>query len=623
MLDLLKKIQSPSDIKNLNAEELEQLAKETRSFLVQSLSKTGGHLASNLGVVELTLALHYVFDSPCDKMVWDVGHQAYVHKLLTGRRKDFKTLRQMGGMSGFPKRRESEHDVFETGHSSTSISAALGMAKARDLAGEDYAVIAVIGDGALTGGMAFEALNNAGRGGSNLIVILNDNEMSISKNVGGLGKYLNHLRSSQDYLRVKADVEDVLHKVPVVGNHMVKTIKRTKESVKSFVIQNTLFEQLGFTYFGPIDGHNLEELIHLFENVKSMSGPILIHLKTKKGKGYRIAEEKPSSFHGVSPFCIETGESLKKVGSQTFSGAFGQVMCELVVENPKVVGITAAMPEGTGLLEFAKRYPRHFFDVGIAEQHAVTFAAGMASNGYKPFVAVYSTFLQRAYDQISHDVCLQKLPVVLGVDRAGIVGEDGSTHQGIYDIAFLKNMPYMTILSPKLPEEMGAAMRYALSLEGPVAIRYPRGGNNIDRDYINLDEWKCLKTLKQGNNIAILSSGRSMVTALEVSKLLEEEEIHAAVIEAACLFPLDEKGLNQIASDYNYLFTLEDGILEGGFGESVFAYFVTHNKIIKGKAFGYETGMISHGEVSEVLKREGLDAVSLKTKILKHIEESE
>ena len=431
MLDLLKTIQSPSDIKNLNAEELQQLAKETRSFLVQSLSKTGGHLASNLGVVELTLALHYVFDSPQDKMIWDVGHQAYVHKLLTGRRKDFRTLRKMGGMSGFPKRRESEHDVFETGHSSTSISAALGMAKARDLAGEDHAVIAIIGDGALTGGMAFEALNNAGRGGSNLIVILNDNEMSISRNVGGLGKYLNHLRSSQDYLRVKADVEDVLHKVPVVGNHMVKTIKRTKESVKSFVIQNTLFEQLGFTYLGPIDGHNLEELIHLFENVKSMSGPILIHLKTKKGKGYRIAEERPSSFHGVSPFCIETGESLKKGGSQTFSDAFGQTMCELVVEDPKVVGITAAMPEGTGLLEFARRYPRHFFDVGIAEQHAVTFAAGMAISGYKPFVAIYSTFLQRAYDQISHDVCLQKLPVILGVDLAGGVGIDSSTHQGI------------------------------------------------------------------------------------------------------------------------------------------------------------------------------------------------
>lgn len=623
MLDLLKKIQSPSDIKNLNAKELEQLAKEIRSFLVQSLSKTGGHLASNLGVVELTLALHYVFDSPQDKMVWDVGHQAYVHKLLTGRRKDFKYLRQMGGMSGFPKRRESEHDVFETGHSSTSISAALGMAKARDLAGEDHAVIAIIGDGALTGGMAFEALNNAGRGGSNLIVILNDNEMSISKNVGGLGKYLNHLRSSQDYLRVKADVEDVLHKVPVVGNHMVETIKRTKESVKSFVIQNTLFEQLGFTYLGPIDGHNLEELIHLFENVKSMSGPILIHLKTKKGKGYRIAEERPSSFHGVSPFCITTGESLKKGGNQTFSGAFGEAMCELVVEDPKVVGITAAMPEGTGLLEFAKRYPRHFFDVGIAEQHAVTFAAGMASSGYKPFVAVYSTFLQRAYDQICHDVCLQKLPVILGVDRAGVVGEDGSTHQGIYDIAFLKNMPYMTILSPKLPEEMGAAMRYALSLEAPVAIRYPRGGSNIDAAYINLDEWKCLKTLKQGNNIAILSSGRSMMTALEISQLLEEEGIQVAIIEAACLFPLDEEGLNQIAKDYDYLFTLEDGILEGGFGESVFTYFMTHNKRVKGRAFGYETGMISHGEVSKVLKREGLDAISLKTKILKHIEESE
>lgn len=623
MLELLKKIHSPNDIKNLNAKELEQLAKETRSFLVQSLSKTGGHLASNLGVVELTLALHYVFDSPKDKMIWDVGHQAYVHKLLTGRRKEFKNLRQIGGMSGFPKRRESEHDVFETGHSSTSISAALGMAKARDLAGEDNEVIAIIGDGALTGGMAFEALNNAGRGGSNLIVILNDNEMSISKNVGGLGKYLNHLRSSQDYLRVKADVEDVLHKVPVVGDHMVQTLKRTKEGVKSFMIQNTLFEQLGLTYLGPVDGHNLEELIHLFENVKSMKGPILIHVKTKKGKGYRIAEEKPSSFHGVAPFCIATGESLKKGGAGTYSGAFGDAMCKLVVDNPKVVGITAAMPEGTGLLEFSKRYPRHFFDVGIAEQHAVTFAAGMASSGYHPFVAIYSTFLQRAYDQILHDVCLQKLPVVLGVDRAGIVGEDGSTHQGIYDIAFLKNMPYMTILSPKMPEEMESAMRYALSLEAPVAIRYPRGGSQIDKAFKNCDEWTCLKTLKQGNTMAILSSGRSMQTALEISSLLEDEGIHMAVIEAPCLFPLDKAGLDEVAQHYDYLFTLEDGILEGGFGESIFAYLMMQSHAIKGKAFGYETGMISHGEVSAVLVREGLDAKSLTAKILEHIKESE
>ena len=620
MLELLKKIHSPSDIKNLNEKELEQLAKEIRSFLVQSISHTGGHLASNLGVVELTLALHYVFDSPQDKMIWDVGHQAYIHKLLTGRRKGFKHLRQMGGLSGFPKRRESAHDVFETGHSSTSISAALGMAKARDLAGEKHEVIAVIGDGALTGGMAFEALNNAGRGGSNLIVVLNDNEMSISKNVGGLGKYLNHLRSSQDYLKVKADVEEVLHKVPMVGNCMVEAIKRTKEGVKSLVIQNTLFEQLGFTYLGPIDGHNLEELIHIFENAKSMKGPILIHVKTKKGKGYRIAEERPSSFHGVSPFCIATGESLKKNKSTTFSDGFGESLCEIVAINPKVVGITAAMPEGTGLLEFSKRYPKHFFDVGIAEQHAVTFAAGLAAGGYHPFVAIYSTFLQRAYDQILHDVCLQNLPVILGVDRAGIVGEDGSTHQGIYDIAFLKNMPNMTILSPKMPEEMHAAMRYAMSLNAPVAIRYPRGTTYIDKKFINTYVSPCFKTLKQGNNMAILSSGRSLQVALEVSELLVEAGIHLAVIEAPCLFPLDQEGLREIAETYGYLFTLEDGIVEGGFGESVFSYYMTQDIAIKGSAFGYETGMISHGAVEEVLKREGLDAQSIKTKILKHIQ---
>ena len=619
MLKLLKKIHSPNDIKNLNEKELEQLAKEIRSFLVQSISQTGGHLASNLGVVELTLALHYVFNSPEDKMIWDVGHQAYVHKLLTGRRKEFKHLRQMGGLSGFPKRRESEHDVFETGHSSTSISAALGMAKARDLEGKDNAVIAIIGDGALTGGMAFEALNNAGRGGSNLIVILNDNEMSISKNVGGLGKYLNHLRSSQDYLKAKADIEDVLHKVPVVGTHMVETIKRTKESIKSFVIQNTLFEQLGFTYLGPVDGHNLEELIYLFENVKSMKGPILIHVKTKKGKGYRIAEERPSSFHGVSPFCIATGESLKKGGAMTFSQAFGESLCEMVAVNPKIVGITAAMPEGTGLLEFAKRYPKHFFDVGIAEQHAITFAAGLAAEQYRPFVAIYSTFLQRAYDQILHDVCLQKLPVVIGIDRAGVVGEDGSTHQGLYDIAFLKNMPHMTILSPKMPEEMSAAMNYALSLNAPVAIRYPRGTTNINKELINDYTSSSLRTLKDGNNMAILSSGRSLQVALQVSELLLEEGIQLAVIEAPCLWPLDEDGLEKIAKAYDYLFTLEDGIVQGGFGESVFTYLMKQGASVKGCPFGYESGMISHGAVDLVLEREGLDAKSIKAKILEQI----
>lgn len=616
MLDTLKTIHSPEDVKKLNTDELGELAQDIRSFLIQSLSQTGGHLASNLGVVELTIALHYVFESPKDKLIWDVGHQAYVHKLLTGRRKGFRTLRQLDGMSGFPKRVESPHDVFETGHSSTSISAALGMAKARDLKGEDYKVVAVIGDGALTGGMAFEALNNAGRGNTNLIVILNDNEMSISKNVGGIGKYLNKLRSSQDYLKAKEDVEDVLHKVPLVGEHMVSTIKRTKESVKSFVMQNTLFEQLGFTYIGPVDGQKLPELIDLFENAKAMKGPLLIHVKTKKGKGYLAAERKPSHYHGIGPFCIATGEGASKTGDYTFSEAFGEAMVDLAHQEEKLVGITAAMPEGTGLLPFAKVYPKRFFDVGIAEQHAVTFAAGLATEGYKPVVAVYSSFLQRAYDQILHDVCLQNLPVIFAVDRAGLVGEDGPTHHGLYDMAFLSSMPNMTILAPKAPGEMAAAMKYALNVKGPVAIRYPRGGNCIEQVYFNDYTSTGFKTLKAGNNMAILAVGRMVEVALQVKELLSMQGVELAVIEAPCIQPLPKEEIVALAEDYDYLFTLEDGIIQGGFGEKVFATLALSSKAVKGHCFAHESGLVPHGKVSTLFEREKLDAKGISERIL-------
>ncbi len=616
MLDTLKRIHSPEDVKQLNTDELGQLAQDIRSFLIQSLSQTGGHLASNLGVVELTIALHYVFDSPKDKLIWDVGHQAYVHKLLTGRRKGFKTLRQLDGMSGFPKRVESPHDVFETGHSSTSISAALGMAKARDLKGEDSKVIAIIGDGALTGGMAFEALNNAGRANTNLIVILNDNEMSISKNVGGIGKYLNKLRSSQDYLKAKEDVEDVLHKVPFVGEHMVSTIKRTKESVKSFVMQNTLFEQLGFTYIGPVDGQRLPELIDLLENAKAMKGPLLIHVKTKKGKGYLAAERKPSQYHGVGPFCIATGEGASKAGDYTFSKAFGDAMVDLGDADDKLVGITAAMPEGTGLIPFAKAYPKRFFDVGIAEQHAVTFAAGLATQGYKPVVAVYSSFLQRAYDQILHDVCLQNLPVIFAVDRAGLVGEDGPTHHGLYDMAFLSSMPNMTILAPKAPEEMAAAMKYALQVKGPVAIRYPRGGACIEQAYLNDYKTSCFKTLKAGNNMAILAVGRMVEVALQVRELLSDKGIDLAVIEAPCIHPLSKQEIVSLAEEYDYLFTLEDGIIQGGFGEKVFSVLALSGKAMKGHCFAIENGLVPQGKVAALFEREKLDAKGISERIL-------
>lgn len=611
MLELLKSIHGPEDVKNLSIKELDDLAKEVRTFLIQSLSQTGGHLASNLGVVELTIALHYVFQSPVDQFVWDVGHQAYVHKLLTGRRAGFKHLRQLDGMSGFPKRKESVHDVFETGHSSTSISAALGMAKARDLKGENNQVVAIIGDGALTGGMAFEALNNAGRANSHLIVILNDNEMSISKNVGGIGRYLNKLRSSKDYLKVKEDVEDALHKVPVVGEHMVRTIKKTKESVKSFVIENTLFEQLGFTYLGPVDGNNTLELIEILNNAKEMRGPILIHVKTKKGKGYSWAEEKPSSFHSVSPFKISTGESISKSHTVTFSEKFGESVLNAADSNEKIVAITAAMPEGTGLLPFAKAYPRRFFDVGIAEEHALTFAAGMASQGYKPVVAIYSSFLQRAYDQILHDVCLQNLNVIIGVDRAGLVGEDGPTHHGLYDMAFLGSMPNMTILSPKMPEEMEAALDYALRYSGPIAIRYPRGTASVELKYINDFKNLEFKTLENGNNMAMIVTGRMVQTALEVRKLLAEQGYELAVIEAPCVCPINKEAISKAAESYHYLFTLEDGIIQGGFGEKVFAHLALSGAQIEGKCFGHQSGLIPHGKVDALFKQEHLDAESI------------
>lgn len=616
MLDVLKAIDCPQDIKKLNPYELKQLAKNIRTFLVQSLSQTGGHLASNLGVVELTIALHYVFNAPKDKMIWDVGHQAYVHKLLTGRRKDFKRLRKLDGMSGFPKKKESLYDVFETGHSSTSISAALGMAAARDLKGEDHKVIAIIGDGALTGGMAFEALNNAGRGHTNVIVILNDNEMSISKNVGGLGKYLNKLRSSKDYLRAKEDVEGVLEQVPIIGRHAVSALKRTKGSLKSLLIQNTLFEQIGVTYLGPVDGHCYEELIAILENAKSMKKPVLIHVKTKKGKGYALAEKNPSFFHGIAPFDIATGEIKNPNTELTFSAAFGAALCKIAQKQESVVAITAAMPDGTGLLEFAKTYPKRFFDVGIAEQHAVTFAAGLATEGYRPVAAIYSSFLQRAYDQILHDVCLQNLPVIFAIDRAGLVGEDGATHQGLYDIAYLSSMPNMTLLSPKMPEEIEGALKYALTLNGPVAIRYPRGSAGIDRSFINTYEDVSFKTLKEGNNMAIIATGRMVELALDVSKDLSKENLSAAVIEAPCLYPFDDTALQTIANRYNTIFTIEDGILAGGFGEKVFSYLINHDYSPKGHQFGYRNGLIEHGDIKSLLIREELEPKAICNKIL-------
>lgn len=620
MIDLLRTVQEPSSIKNLKIEELETLAEQIRYFLIQSISQTGGHLASNLGVVELTIALHYVFNSPDDKFIWDVGHQAYVHKILTGRRTEFKNLRKMDGLSGFPKRNESEHDIFETGHSSTSISAALGIAQANKLKGNKDTAIAIIGDGALTGGLAYEALNNAGRSACKMIVILNDNNMSISRNVGGMNTYLSKLRSNKEYLRAKADVYNVLDRVPVVGSHMAKTLKKAKDGVKTMVIENTMFQEFGFTYLGPIDGHNLYDLIKILENAKDINTPVFIHVGTKKGKGYRQAEANPSKFHGIGPFNVLTGEGLNSNDNITFSSAVGSALVEIANEDENIVAITAAMPEGTGLSEFAKTYPKRFFDVGIAEEHATTFAAGLATNGFKPIFLVYSSFLQRAYDEVLHDVCLQNLPVVFGIDRAGVVGEDGETHQGIFDIAFLSTMPNMTILCPKHTSEIKDAFKLALSLNSPVAIRYPKGFTNINDKFLNKYSDLMFRTLKFGNNLAIISVGRMVETAFEVADSLNMHNIDAAVIEAPCVCPLADKEVMDIASKYDYIFTIEDGVLQGGFGERLFAHIITHGGTIRGRAFGFENKIITQGKINEVFKREGLDAESITGNILKMIQ---
>ncbi|MDF2591838.1 MAG: 1-deoxy-D-xylulose-5-phosphate synthase, partial [Clostridia bacterium] len=475
-MNMLDKINSPEDIKQLKEKELNQLAGEIREYIISTVSETGGHLASNLGVVELSLALHRVFNSPEDKIIWDVGHQAYIHKLLTGRKEKLKTIRSLGGLSGFPKRSESEHDIFETGHSSTSISAALGIAKARDLSGEDYNVIAVIGDGSLTGGMAFEALNNAGDFPTRLIVILNDNNMSISSNIGGMANYLSKIRTVPAYFKLKARVGSVLKQVPILGNAMFNSAERLKNWFKYLLVPGIIFEELGFKYLGPIDGHDIHNLEYVLKRAKSYNGyPVFIHVITKKGKGYEKAEVEPSKYHGVNPFDIESGKSKKSSTGRSYSNVFGDWICEAAIKDKRVAAVTAAMPDGTGLTKFSKQHKERFFDVGIAEQHAVTFSAGLAVGGYKPYFAVYSTFLQRAYDQIVHDVCLQNLPVTFAIDRAGLVGPDGETHHGVFDIAYLRHMPNIMIMSPKDGKEMEQMLDLTLQMDSPCAIRYPRG----------------------------------------------------------------------------------------------------------------------------------------------------
>ncbi|MCG8542019.1 MAG: 1-deoxy-D-xylulose-5-phosphate synthase [Clostridia bacterium] len=617
---LIDNINSPKDLKKLNYDELVKLSKEIRKLLLDSVSKTGGHLASNLGIVELTVAIHKVFNSPKDKIIWDVGHQSYVHKIITGRRDDFNTLRQFQGLSGFPKCNESVHDPFETGHSSTSISAGLGMVMARDLKGDNHSVLSVIGDGALTGGMAFEALNHAGHSGKDFIVILNDNEMSISENVGGLSKYLNRLRIDPVYFKVKDDVEQILSKIPAIGKSVVKTANKAKDTIKYFLVPGMLFEELGFTYIGPVDGHDIKELIEVLKGAKRVKGPVLLHTITTKGKGYRFSEKYPDKFHGIGPFNLKTGKKLNTSKGLTYSQIFSKSLLEIAEEKSEVVAITAAMPSGTGLYEFAEKYPERFFDVGIAEQHGVTLAAGLAASGLRPVFAVYSTFLQRGYDQILHDVCLQNLPVVFCIDRAGIVGQDGETHHGVFDISYLSNIPNLKLASPKDGNELRAMIKYAFSQKSPIAIRYPKGvsreldmKNNIDDIYGERAE-----VILKGKDICIIAIGKMVETALDLAKRLKEDGIESTVINGRFVKPLDEETILSSIKDINSLITLEDNVKIGGFGSQILDMLNRNNIKNKNvKIFAFPDKFIEHGDSKQLFKHYNLDSEGIYKQVIK------
>ena len=617
MTQILDTIEEPGDLRKLDAQELATLAREIRAFLVETVSKTGGHLAPSLGTVELTLALYRVFHFPEDKLVWDVGHQAYTHKLLTGRRKAFSTLRQKGGITGFPNRFESPYDAFGVGHASTAISAALGMAVARDLDAGDAPenkrhVIAVLGDGALTGGEAFEGLNNAGDLGRNLIVVLNDNGRSIDKNVGAMSEYLSALRIAPQYNRAKKDVEHLLKSIPRIGGKVYKTASAIKDGVRTALVPGAPFEEMGFRYIGQIDGHNLELLTEVFSQVRQMTGPILVHVHTKKGKGYLPAEEAPEKFHGIGKFDAATGECPKKEGAPSYTSVFSDALIELAKTDEDIVAITAAMPSGTGLKAFGKAYPERFFDVGIAEEHAVTFAAGLAAAGKKPVVALYSTFAQRAYDQILHDVCLQKLPVVFALDRAGLVGQDGPTHHGVFDYSYLRHLPGMTVMAPKNEAELRDMLKTALALGGPVAVRYPRGaavGVKIPEAMTMLPLGKA-EVLRNKGSIALLAIG-SMVQATEkAADLLAEEGIAVRVVNMRFVKPLDTELLLSLARDPEIrgLVTLEENMLAGGFGSAVLEALSDAGVLLPVRRFGIGDTFVEQGTREELLELCGLTA---------------
>ncbi|MBQ3553359.1 MAG: 1-deoxy-D-xylulose-5-phosphate synthase [Clostridia bacterium] len=620
MYDILDKINCPADVKQLSFDELKRLAEEVRHFMIDTVSLTGGHLASSLGVVELTLAIYQAFDLPQDKIVWDVGHQTYAHKILTGRKEQFHTLRQYGGLSGFPKAEESEYDVFNTGHSSTSISAALGLCEARNLSGEGHYVAAVIGDGALTGGMAYEALNDAGPIKKNFIVILNDNEMSISKNVGGISTYLTKIRSKPGYYKMKARMERILLGIPGIGRPILGALKKLKDNFRHLLTSTTIFEDLGFTYFGPIDGHDMKLLRYVLESAKRIQGPVLVHVLTKKGKGYRFAEESPAEYHGINRFDIESGMPKSSSQTENYSLAFGKELVSLAEEVPSLCAISAAMPIGTGLSDFAEKYPERFFDAGIAEQHAVTFAAGLSKGGYTPVFAVYSSFLQRAYDQLLHDVCLQNLHIVFCVDRAGIVGEDGETHQGVYDISFLSAMPNMTVLAPANFTELGQMLRYAATEhQGPIAIRYPRGSKQAVTE--NAPEFKLgvPHLAANGKDACILAAGTMLKQALEAKELLENEGLDIAVLNLRTLSPLDEETVRGLAETYPLLVSLEDGVRRGGVGEAVASILTRTNQTAKLLIKAHENPVVPHGAPALLYEKCRLDARSVADDILKKL----
>lgn len=614
---LLEKIQKENDIKQLKPEELEKLAEEIRQFLVEKISVTGGHLASNLGVVELTMALHLAFELPQDKMIWDVGHQSYTHKILTGRRAGFDDLRKYGGMSGFPKRKESECDAFDTGHSSTSISAGLGYVAARDIKGEEHSVISIIGDGAMTGGMAYEALNNASRLKSNFIIVLNDNNMSISENVGGMSRYLNGLRTAEAYTGLKKGVEDTLMKIPVQGEKILYQMKKTKSGLKQLFVPGMFFEDMGITYLGPVDGHDIRKLYKTFQEAKRVDHAVLVHVLTKKGKGYVPAEENPSRFHGIVPFDIETGEAKEKSSKDSYTDIFSKVFCDIAKQNDAVVGITAAMADGTGLARFARMFPDRFFDVGIAEEHALTFAAGLAAGGLKPVVAVYSSFLQRAFDQTIHDVCLQNLPVMIAVDRAGLVGSDGETHQGLFDLSFLNMIPNMTILSPKNRWEMADMVRFCADFQYPVALRYPRGAA-----YEGLSAFRTpivygkSEILYEEEDIAVIFVGHMAELAVQVRDRLKEIGYHCSLINARFVKPLDTEMLEALTKDHRFFVTIEENVLSGGFGEQVLHY-VSRAKLDVGvRCIGIPDDYVEHGNVDLLRREVGLDAETIVKQII-------